>query len=368
MDTCVAEQCVGFPREGGGERRTILTPPLARALIADGFDVIAERGIGAGVFTGDDQYAAAGVRFASAEQVWAAPLVLRYTAPTPADLARLNGVQHIAALFHAEGDVEMLGALRRCGATAWSYEFVADTGRFPLGEPGGRIAGVQAVLEGSAALASPAGRGVLIAHVKGAPPAQVLVIGSGNVGSSAARTAAALGAEVTVLTRGETSRDTYAPRAPASVRVLVNNRDTLLAQLADADLVIGAILVSTYDTPTMIGEKDLAVMRPGAVIVDATCGYGPGYLPTAGPAQQPGDPPRLVAGVLLVKIGVLPALVPLTASAAYAAHATPYLVRLARTALRGATDGAIEAARIACAGQLVHPVLRQHTRFYGMPS
>jgi alanine dehydrogenase len=207
---------------------------------------------------------------------------------------------------------------------------------------------------------------VLLAAVDGAAKANVVVIGCGNVGAAAAETAAALGANVTVLTSSEPSRADYVRRAPGAVQVLVNTRETLLKCLAEADLVIGAILVSTYDTPAMISETDLAVMRPGAVIVDATCGYGPGYLPTAGPVQAAGDPPREVAKILHVKIDVFPALVPLTATAAYVANAAPYLVRLAETALLGATDSAIEAARIACAGHLVHPVLIQHARIYGI--
>ena len=92
------------------------------------------------------------------------------------------------------------------------------------------------------------------------------------------------------------------------------------------------------------------------MIVDATCGYGPGYLPTAGPVQAPGSPPREVAGILHVKLDMLPALVPVTATSAYVANAAPYLERLARTALLGTPDPAIEAARIASGGRLVHPV------------
>lgn len=249
MDTRTLPATVGFPRESGTDRRTILTPTLARALLGAGFDVVAEPGIGAGVFRDDAEYTAAGVRFAGAEQVWSAPLVVRYTCTDPADLRRLRRGQHIAALFHAEGDVDLLDGLRRCGATAWSYEFVAEDGRFPLGRPGGRIAGVQAVLAGAHALQAPEGRGVLLAQVDGAPRANVLVIGSGNVGAAAAQTAAALGAQVTVLTRREISAADYRRQAPDGVRVEVNTRQTLLAHLAEADLVIGAILVSTYDTP-----------------------------------------------------------------------------------------------------------------------
>ncbi|WP_416276944.1 hypothetical protein [Nocardia sp. alder85J] len=83
----------------------------------------------------------------------------------------------------------------------------------------------------------------------------------------------------------------------------MNTAAARAALLADADLVIGAILISTYDTPAMITAVELASMRPGAVIVDATCGYGPGgYLPTAGPRQHPGDAPHVEAGIGHVRL------------------------------------------------------------------
>ena len=366
MPVNTASLTIGFPRESGTERRTILTPALARQLTSAGCTVIVEPGIGTGVFTGDEEYAAAGARLAGRDEAWAAPLVLRYKSPDPRDLRRLQPGQHVGALFHAEGDPDLLTALRETGATAWSYEFVAEDGRFPLGRPGGRIAGIQAVLAGASALQAPGGRGVLLGMVDGAERANVLIIGSGNVGGAAAEAAAALGARVTVLARCESSRAAYQRRAPGGVRVLVNAHEALLDCLAAADLVIGAILVSTYDTPAMITEADLKLMRPGAVIVDATCGYGPGYLPTAGPMQAPGAPPCAVAGILHVKLDMLPALVPVTATSAYVANAAPYLERLARTALRDVPDPAIEAARIASGGCLVHPVALQHARIYGI--
>ncbi|MDG4795142.1 NAD(P)-dependent oxidoreductase [Micromonospora sp. WMMD1082] len=369
MDSTMPRRCaptVGFPRESGTERRTLLTPPLAEAFVDAGFTVVTEPSIGCGVYLTDDDYQQAGARLAAAEEVWSAPLVLRYKSPNPADLRRLRPGQHIGALFHAEGDVDLLTGLLAAKVTAWSYEFVAEDGGFPLGRPGGEIAGTQAVFAGAQALQHPDGRGTLLAGIRGVAPASVLVIGNGSVGAAAARTAAALGTEVTVLTRTEKSRQDYLPSATAGVRVLVNTRATLLACLRTADLVIGAVLISTYDTPPMIDESHLAVMRPGAVIVDVTCGYGPGYLPTAGPVQRPGDPPHAVRGILHVKIDTLPALVPVTASTAYSANAAPYLLRLAQVVLQGRHDDAVQAARIVSDGQLVHPVLRQHARFYGI--
>lgn len=194
------------------------------------------------------------------------------------------------------------------------------------------------------------------------------MIGSGNVGSAAARTAAALGARVTVLTRCEGSADEYRPHAPTGVRVAVNTARIRRELISQADLVIGAILVSTFDTLPMISEADLQDMKPGSVIVDATCGYGDGYLPTAGGVQEPGEPPRVVHGVLHIKLDALPALVPVTATQAYTTNALPYLVRLARVVLFGDADPAVATARIAHDGELVHPVCREHAAYFGVAS
>lgn len=361
---------IGFPRESTpGDRRTLLTPAVAALLREAGFEVVTEAGVSAGVFGADDDLAVAGVRFAEPGEVWGAPLVLRYKNTDPDEVARLRPDQTIGALFHAEGDPALLSALISSGVTAYSYEFITENNGFPLAAPGGEIAGVQAVLHGALALQTVHnGRGVLLAKVNGAMAPRVVVIGCGHVGSAAASTAAALGAHVTVLARSEHSASRYRTTAPQSVRVAVNNDETRQKALADADLVIGAILVSTFDTPPMITEPDLAVMKTGAVIVDATCGYGEGYLPTAGSVQTPGDRPRVVAGVLHLKVDVLPALVPVTTTEAYTATAAPYLVRLARVALQDVTDPAIEAARIAQRGALVHPVALHHASIYGVPA
>ncbi|MGQ0718599.1 MAG: NAD(P)-dependent oxidoreductase [Pseudonocardiales bacterium] len=367
MTIGTSDGVIGFPRESTpGDRRTLLTPTVARALAEAGFTVIAEPGIATRIGCSDAVLQEEGVRFADASGVWSAPLVLRYKCTDPEDLALLTPRQSIGALFHAEGDPCLLIALTAAGVTAYSYEFLAEDGRFPLGTPGGQIAGVQSVLLGAQALQSPAGRGVLLGGVPGAEPARVVVIGSGNVGAAAARAAAALGARVTVLVRSEASAESYSPGASYGAHVEVNTPELLASLLAQADLVIGAILVSTFDTPPMITEADLTAMQAGAVIVDATCGYGDGYLPTAGPVQAPGDPPRVVRGVLHVKLGTLPALVPRTASQAFTANAAPYLVRLAQVVLRGVDDPVITSACIARDGALVHQVCQQHAAYFGV--
>ncbi|MBB4934431.1 alanine dehydrogenase [Lipingzhangella halophila] len=354
---------IGFPRESDSdERRTLLTPQLAHAFSGAGFRVISEPGIGAGI--GQDDTALPQVEFCAPEQVWSAPLVLRYKPGPATDLDRLAPEQTIGAIFHAEGDPDMLTALTRTRVRAFSYEFLHERGTFPLATAGGQIAGTQAVLAGAQALQRPEGRGVLLGGVPGAAPAHAVVIGNGNVGAAAAHTAARLGAHVTVLTRTSHTATTHERRAPAGVRVETNTPERLAELVTTADLVIGAILISTHTTPAMITRDHLATMRPGAVIVDATCGYGNGYLPTAGPVQKPGAPPRMVNGVLHVKLDALPKAVPVTASHAYTHAAAPYLLRLARHVLHGADDPAVQSAMVARAGALVHPVLREHAERY----
>lgn len=144
---------IGFPREStAGDRRTVLTPTVARVLAEAGFELLAEPGIGAGVFCDDAELAALGVRFAAPEVVWAAPLVLRYKSANPEELTRLRPGQSMGALFHAEGDPALLAALAASGVTAYSYEFLDEDGCFPLAKPGGEIAGIQAILYGAQAL------------------------------------------------------------------------------------------------------------------------------------------------------------------------------------------------------------------------
>lgn len=350
---------IGFPRESLGDRRTLLTPELAHHLVAAGFSPVAESSLGAGIGLPDAELREAGVALAARETVWDSPLILRYRGGDVTELAGLRPDQALGALLHAEGDPALMAALVHNQTRAYAFEFIEDEGRFPTGAPGGEIAGVQAVLQAAQALQSPRGRGVLLARVAGASPAHVVILGSGHAGAAAARTAAALGARVTVLTT-ERSLAAYRQVAPAGVAVWPNTPATLRELLPSADVLIGTLLVSTVDTPAMLGEQDLDLMPDGAAIIDVTCGYGSGYLPTAGPVQAPGDPPRFVRGVAHIKVDCLPAMVPRTASAAYARHMAPYLLRLARHALHGVRDEGIQRALVAAHGRLIHPVCREH--------
>jgi alanine dehydrogenase len=278
---------IGCPVEEGETRQTILTTDVATILLASGFRVLAAAGIGDGIGVTNEVYQSLGIEITDDTAAWEARLVLRYRCPA-ASLRNLRPHQGIAALFHAEGDPAALAALAASGAVAWAYELIEDDRCFPLGRTNGEIAGIQAVLMAAHHLQTVAGGpGVLLAAVPGAIRPQVVVIGNGNVGAASARTAAALGAAVTVLAHSRRSAERYTVTAPTGVQVVVNDRAALLQSLMTADVVIGTILVSTFDTPPMITETDLRLMKPGAVIVDATCGYGPGFLPPRDRSSNP---------------------------------------------------------------------------------
>jgi len=357
---------VGFPAEpANSDRPVILTAELAAALRQAGFRPVTEEGIGERLGITDRELAAAGAEFAGRKPVLTAPLLLKYKPFAVDEIAGLDRGQTLGAVFHAEGSPELMDALLRSGVRAYSYEFLREGHRFPLMRAGGTIAGIQAVLHAANALQTHrGGKGTLLAAVPGAPRPKVVVIGSGNVGLAAVRTAAALGAEVVVLCRTEAVRAAIEGTLGEHVHVAVNSPERLAAELPAADALIGAILISTYATPPMVTEDHVRLMRPGSVIVDATAGYGPGYLPTAGPVQHPADPPRVVHDVLHVKIDVLPSVVPMTSSRAYTAAALPYLVRLARRVLTGRADDVVDTALIVDDGAIRHPVLAEHAGYY----
>jgi alanine dehydrogenase len=359
---------IGFPKEPqNADPRIILTPALAHSLRSAGFALVSEPGIGARVGISDADLCDAGVTLADDFDVWQCPLLLKYKAFRPAEIDRLRSGQAAASVFHAEGNSEVIKALLRTKARLYSYEFLEEDGRFPLMRAGGHIAGVQSVLLAARHLQTDAGGpGVLLGLVPGAEPTRVLVIGSGNVGAAAARTAHGLGADVTVLGHTRDGCRDFLARCDHPATVRVNGPTVLREELARTDVVIGAILISTYSTPPMITESDLHSMKPGAVIVDATCGYGEGYLPTAGPVQRPEDPPYVVHGVRHVKIDTLPSLVPVSATQAYAAAAVPYLLRLAAAIAHNTTDPLWETALIAEDGEVRHPVVKEHAEIYGI--
>jgi alanine dehydrogenase len=348
-----------------GEKRVIILPDQVREFTDAGFTVLVERSAGSNTGARDAEYELAGATIVDTETAWRdSDFVLKYKAPGEAEYQYLRRGLHLGAFFHAEGNLPLTRELLNSGTTAYAYEFFrTPEGVFPLAVPDSEISGKLAVLYAAYHLQSHlGGRGLLLADIPGAPRPRVVVIGYGNAGAAAARTALGLGVDVVVLgTNRERLRRFQA--AMPEVRCVLNTPDVVEREVLEADLVVGAILVSTYDTPEMIGEELVRRMKPGSMIVDVTVGYGSGYLPSFDRQTTHVEPVYERFGVLHCKIDAMPGSVPLTASRAVSPLITPYLIELGEAIYGGAPAPTAAAGLITKDGEVAHYEVERHLAF-----
>jgi alanine dehydrogenase len=346
-----------------GEKRVILLPDAVREFVDQGFVVLVERDAGRLAGFDNPEYAAAGAEIVDTETAWTqSPVILKYKAPGPEEYRFFRKGMHLASFMHAEGNLPFVEAMRQSGMSAYALEFFRTAaGEFPVPVSDNEISGKLAVLLAAYHLQSHmGGSGTLLADVPGAPRAKVVVIGYGNAGGAAARLAAAMGADVTVFgSRWEGLRG-FMAGMPANVRCLLNEPGAFEAAVTEADLVVGAILVSTYDTPPMLDEALVARMKTGSVIVDVTCGYGRGYMPSFTHLTTYDQPFFVRHGVLHCKIDAMPASVPLTAARATSANVWRYLLGLAQAVCEGRADLTSSNGCVVADGEVKHPEVLRH--------
>ncbi|MER9070541.1 NAD-binding protein [Mesorhizobium sp. M0902] len=341
------------------EKRVIMLPQGVRQFVEAGFKVYVEHDAGAasGAFDGD--YKAAGGEIVSTDEAWTvSPFLLKYKFPSVAERRYLCRPLHIGAYFYPGENYELTHHLREHGVTAYSFEyFQAVDGSFPLMTPDSEISGKLAVLFGAHHLLSTqGGLGIMLASLPGMKPPKVVVIGHGNVGAAAARTAAGLGNEVVVFGYREESLRRFEATVPSNVKCLIVSQEALEREIPDADLVIGATLISTYDTPAMLTDELVKKMKEGSMIIDVTCGYGAGYIPTAHTFTWMGAAPYKVHGVWHYKDPVMPAHVHQTASIGATTNHTRYLISLGKSIfLKDFQDSVSQKGKFVENGEIIHP-------------
>ncbi len=345
-----------------GELRVLLTPAGAAELCAAGLNLVVESGAGEALGFADQEYSRAGCKIADQATAWSCPVILKYKAPMPSEFEFLRPNAVIAAVMHAEGDMELTRALLASGTTAYAFEFFRDAaGKFPLMQAGSTIAGYQAVIYGAFHLqAHLGGSGLLMAPLPTNQRVQVLIIGSGYVATAAADLANRMGATVTVLCSSEKSLGRFKTECDPQITAHVNTPERLGSEIARSDLVIGAILISTFDTPAMITAEMVMTMKRGSVIVDATSGYGPGYIETCDKSASLQDPCFERFGVLHIKIGNLPAAVPQSTVALVDQIYPPYLIKFIQSLSGEADDLVSRHGLLTRQGRIVHPELLRH--------
>ena len=323
---------IGIPREiKTNENRVSLVPAGAESLVAAGHSVLVETGAGLGSGFSDAQYTSVGARIApNPDATWAdADMIMKVKEPIEPEWKRLKRGQAIFTYFHFAADEKLTKAHMSSGAVCIAYETVELPNReLPLLVPMSEVAGRMAVQEGAKYLEKLyGGRGVLLGGVPGVPPAKVVILGGGVVGTNAAKMAAGMGAEVTILDTSLERLRYLSDVMPANVQLIFSNRHNILEQIASADLVIGGVLIPGAVAPKLIRRADLRTMRPGSVIVDVAIDQG-GCVETIH-ATTHENPTYVVDDVIHYGVANMPGGVPRTSTLALTNATFPYALTLA---------------------------------------
>jgi alanine dehydrogenase len=347
------------------EYRVGLTPESAHELVVHGHEVLVESGAGLGIGARDEDYRTAGAQIvASVEELFArAEMVVKVKEPQPHERAMLRPGQILYTYLHLAPDPEQTADLVRSGAVCIAYETVTDPhGGLPLLKPMSQVAGRMAIQAGATALEKGnGGRGVLLGGVPGVLPARVAVIGGGVVGFNAAQMAAGLGADVTVLDRNPEVLERLGTYFEARAKTRFSNKANLAECVAQADLVIGAVLIPGAAAPKLVSRAMLATMKQGAVLVDVAIDQG-GCFETSRPTTH-AEPTFIVEGIVHYCVANMPGAVARTSTYALNNVTLPHALRIADLGWKEAMrrdpclrDGLnVWDGKVSCA-----PVARQH--------
>lgn len=323
---------VGVPKEIKiHEYRVGLTPAGVRELRSNGHDVIMETNAGAGVGFDDASYVDAGATIAAtaAAVFAAADMVVKVKEPQLAECALLRPGQTLFTYLHLAADAAQAQALMASGATAIAYETVtAGDGSLPLLTPMSEVAGRMSVQVGAASLQKAnGGRGVLLGGVPGVDPAKVVILGGGVAGTHAAEMAVGMRADVTIVDRSIKRLRELSVQFGASLKTAFATTATIETLVAEADLVIGAVLVAGAAAPKLVTRAMLKTMRPGAVLVDISIDQG-GCFETSRPTSH-SEPTFVVDGIVHYCVTNMPGAVPRTSTLALTNATLPYIKQLA---------------------------------------
>jgi alanine dehydrogenase len=316
------------------EYRVALTPAGARELVQKGHEVLIETTAGDGSSFSDSEYERSGARIVSLDEVWGgSELLLKVKEPIAVEYPRLREGLVLFTYLHIAADEPLTRALADSRVTAVAYETVeTDDGRLPLLAPMSEIAGRIASQAGAYFLERPlGGRGVLLGGVPGVAPGRVVVLGGGIVGYNATIIAIGLGAQVTVLERSIDRMRHLDEVLSGRVSLVMSSTLQVESSIAEADLVIGAVLVPGARAPKLVTREMLGVMKKGAVIVDVAIDQG-GCIETAH-ATTHSDPVYTVDGIIHYCVANMPGGVPVTSTKALTNATLPYVEAIADNGL-----------------------------------
>lgn len=331
---------LGVPKEVKTmEGRVSLTPDGVREFERLGINVYVEKGAGEAASIPDTDYVAAGADIVpTAADAWSQQMVVKVKEPKEEEFGFLREDLTLFTYLHLAAYPKVAEALVKTRTTSIAYETVQlDDGSLPLLAPMSEIAGRLATQAGARFLERPqGGRGVLMGGAPGVRPAKVVVIGAGNVGYNAAWIAAGMLADVTILDKNLDRLRTIDQIAVGRTTTLASNRGSIERSLADADLVVGAVLIAGARAPIVVSEDMVRSMKPGSVIVDVAVDQGGCIATTRETTHR--EPVYEQHGVVHYAVGNMPGAVPHTSTYALTNATLPYQLEVAMHGARGAAE------------------------------
>ena len=323
---------IGVPKEiKVHEYRVGLTPPSVAELVAAGHEVFVETGAGAGIDFDDATYAAVGAQIlgTAAEVFKAADMIVKVKEPQAREIALLEARHILFTYLHLAADKDQALGLMKSGATCIAYETVTAPNRsLPLLKPMSEVAGRMAVQVGAHYLEKEqGGRGILLGGVPGVAPAKVAILGGGVSGLNAAQMAVGLRADVTIY---DISNDRLAEldtHFGNSIKTAYASKAAIAAAVANAHLVIGAVLVPGAAAPKLVTRDMLKTMKRGSVLVDIAIDQG-GCFETSH-ATTHADPVFVEEGVIHYCVANMPGAVARTSAFALNNATLPFALRIA---------------------------------------
>lgn len=323
---------IGVPKEvKSGERRVAMTPQSVDALVSHRHRVLVERGTGEGSGFSDQEYEKAGaILIERAKEIWdEADMVVKVKEPLETEYSLLRPGLILFTYLHLAANALLTNKLLESCIIGIGYETVQErNGSLPLLRPMSEIAGRASILAGGMCLeAKHGGRGVLLCGASGVPPAKVVILGAGVVGVNACKVAVGIGARVSILDVQPERLSYLHDITQGHITTFISNRMTISEEIADADLVIGAVLIPGAQAPKLVSRQMLRRMRSGSAVVDISVDQG-GCFDTTRPTTHE-NPTYIEEGIVHYCVANIPGAYPRTSTFALTNATFPYVLQIA---------------------------------------
>ena len=331
---------IGVPKEiKNNENRVALTPAGVQEFTKRGHQVFVQQTAGEGSGFQDDTYKEAGATLLpTIEEVYAkAEMIMKVKEPIEPEYELVREDQVLFTYFHFASSEALTKAMAKSKAICIAYETVEKADRsLPLLVPMSEVAGRMSIQQGAKYLEKPLkGRGILLGGVPGVKPAKVLILGGGVVGTQAAKMAAGLGADVTIMDINLQRLRYLDDVMPANVHTMMSNEYNIRELIATHHLIVGAVLIPGAKAPNLITRDMLKDMQPGTVLVDVAVDQG-GCIETCTPTTHQ-DPTFIIDDVVHYCVANMPGAVPFTSTLALTNATLPYAIQLANKGWKKAT-------------------------------